>query len=243
MLENIDFPTKIQSIAFLTGAGISAESGVPTFRDAQTGLWAKYRPEELATPGAFQLQPGVVWQWYQWRRELIAKVSPNAGHQAIAQLEQRVPNVHVITQNVDGLHQDAGSTDVVELHGRITRNFCFDCGEDYLDDTSSLEHPPTCKACGGLVRPGVVWFGESLPEAALERAIKLCSEVDLVVVVGTSSIVQPAASLPFYSLRAGIPVVEINPTETPLTESATVSLRGNAAEVLPGLVKSILSEK
>lgn len=228
-----------QRIVTLTGAGISAESGVPMFRDAQTGLWAQYRPEDLATPQAFRRDPKLVWEWYAWRRELVSKATPNAGHVALAQLAARVPQLTLITQNVDGLHQHAGSANVIELHGNITRTKCFDCGalaETWAEDDSV---PPKCPACGGLLRPDVVWFHETLPRAALIAATEAAQTCDVFFSIGTSGIVEPAASLSFEALRGGAVAVEVNPNETPLTAHATYALHGPAGTVLPALLRAL----
>jgi NAD-dependent deacetylase len=217
----------------------SAESGVPTFREAQTGLWAKYNPEELATPQAFQRNPRLVWEWYEWRRELVAQAEPNPGHLALAELEQRIPLLTLITQNVDGLHQRAGSQNIVELHGNIHRTICFE--ERTVVDAwpETAEVPPRCPRCGGLMRPDVVWFGESLPQEALVIAFMAAEQCDLFLSIGTSALVQPAASLPLVALEQGTAVVEINPDTTPLTPRVTHVLRGPAGQVLPTLVKTL----
>jgi NAD-dependent deacetylase len=235
-LSLLDALRAARNVAVLTGAGISAESGVPTFRDAMTGMWARYSPEDLATPEAFRRNPRLVWGWYEWRRGLVAKAQPNPGHRALADLEGRTPNFTLITQNVDGLHHRAGSRHVLELHGNITRNKCFDEGTpvDRWEESGSV--PPLCPRCGGYVRPDVVWFGEMLPEDALEQALEASRGCRLFLCVGTSALVQPAASLPFEALRAGARVVEVNPVATPLTPHATWSLRGPAGAVLPGLL-------
>jgi NAD-dependent deacetylase len=226
-------------IAVLTGAGISAESGVPTFRDAQTGLWARYDPTELASPQAFRRNPRLVWEWYAWRRELVAKAEPNPGHLALAQLEAYFTahsgRFTLITQNVDGLHQRAGSRNVIELHGNINRTKCFE--EEIIVETWSPtdDVPPPCPYCGGYLRPDVVWFGENLPAAALVAASTAAQTCDVFLSIGTSGLVQPAASLPYLALRHGAVVVEINPDETPLTTQATFVLNGPAGQVLPNL--------
>jgi NAD-dependent protein deacetylase/lipoamidase len=226
-------------MAVLTGAGISAESGVPTFRDAQTGLWARYSAEELATPEAFRRNPRLVWEWYEWRRGLVAAARPNPGHVALAELENRVADFTLITQNVDGLHRQAGSRHVLELHGNILRNKCFE------EDTpvEAWEHtahvPPLCPRCGSLVRPDVVWFGEMLPQAVLQEAIEASRRCEVFLCVGTSTLVQPAAALPFDALLAGACVVEINPQATPLTSRATFSLRGPSGKGLPEILEGI----
>jgi NAD-dependent deacetylase len=223
-------------VAVLTGAGISAESGVPTFRDAQTGLWASFRPEELATPEAFLRNPTMVWEWYAWRRAKVASVAPNPGHVALVELGRRVPTFTLITQNVDGLHQRSGSRQVIELHGNITRVKCFDDGlivESWREDS---EVPPRCPRCGGMLRPDVVWFGEMLPAGALEAADAAARACDVFLSVGTSGLVYPAAGLPFSALGAGACVIEVNPDDTPLTPRATHRLRGPSGVWLPALV-------
>jgi NAD-dependent deacetylase len=232
---------RARHVAVLTGSGISAESGVPTFRDAQTGLWSKFRPEELATPEAFQRNPKLVWEWYAWRRELVLQAQPNAGHLALVELERLVPQFSLITQNVDGLHQRAGSRNVIELHGNITRTKCFE--EDILVEswTETGETPPRCPRCGGRLRPDVVWFGEALPPDAIARAFAASQSCDLFFSIGTSTLVHPAASLPFEALQHGATVVEINPDPTPLTARAHHTMRGPAGEVLPALLRAVWS--
>lgn len=230
---------RAQHVVVLTGAGTSAESGVPTFRDAQTGLWAQYDPQELATPDAFRRNPKLVWEWYEWRRDLVSRADPNAGHHALVELEQSVPNFTLITQNVDGLHQEAGSHKVIELHGNIRRSKCFQENVPVESWEETDEVPPSCPNCGGYLRPDVVWFGESLSRDALEAAIEAAATCDVFLSIGTSTVVQPAASLPFEALRAGAAVVEINPEETPLTEHATYVLQRPAGEALPAMVQAL----
>ncbi len=225
-------------IAILTGAGISAESGVPTFREAQTGLWARYDPQELATPQAFHRNPGLVWEWYAWRRALVAEAKPNAGHYALAQMEQVVPRLTLITQNVDGLHQRAGSTEVIELHGSIGRIICSNCGKVAQQFDESEQSPPPCRHCHGLLRPDVVWFGENLPQQALSHAFSASAECDLFFSIGTAALVHPAASLPVEALENGTPVVEINPQSTPLTSYVTYVLSGPSGVILPRLIQN-----
>jgi len=228
-----------------SGAGISAESGVPTFREAQTGLWARYDPSDLATPQAFQRNPDLVWAWYQWRYELVLGVEPNPGHRAVSDLEDLFPVVVVLTQNIDGLHQLAGSTDVEELHGNIRRFKCFDAcqGEPTLIDLATIPHSdniaPACPYCGAHVRPDVVWFGESLPRRALDRAFQLASQCDAMLAVGTSGVTQPAASLPVQAHQNGALVIDINPDETEISRNADIHLKGPSGEVLPELVHAI----
>ncbi len=228
-----------QRVTVLTGAGISAESGVPTFREAQTGLWAKYDPQELATPEAFRLNPKLVWEWYAWRRELVSKAEPNPGHFALVKMAQKVPRLTLVTQNVDGLHQRAGSPETIELHGNLQRIKCYEHEHlvDNWSETSDL--PPRCPICGSLLRPDVVWFGESLPMQALNSAIQAAQQCDVFLTVGTSALVQPAASLPLEALQKGVPVVEINPQRTPLTHFVTFALEGPSGEVLPNLVRAV----
>jgi NAD-dependent deacetylase len=217
----------------LTGSGISAESGVPTFREAQTGLWARFDPQELVTPEAFERNPGLVWDWYAWRRKLVAEARPNPGHLAISGMQELFPDLTLVTQNVDGLHQRAGSREVIELHGNIRRTKCslegIEVGE--YDDTES---PPVCPSCGTALRPGVVWFGEMLPPVALESASEASRGSDVFLSIGTSSLVYPAAALPFAALENGATLVEVNPGETPLTSRVDYVLRGPAGDVLPG---------
>ena len=229
-------------IVVLTGAGVSAESGVPTFRDAQTGLWVRYRAEDLATPEAFLRNPKLVWDWYTWRKKLVSEVQPNPGHYALAEIEKRFTSFSLVTQNVDGLHQRAGSRNVLELHGNILRTKCFDEGTRVaeVDDTGAV--PPRCPRCGGLLRPDVVWFGELLPADVLNRAMQAAQVCDTFFSVGTSALVQPAASLPLLALEGGAVVVEVNPQATPLTAQATYALRGPSGEVLPELVRAVWGE-
>ena len=229
---------RVQYVAVLTGSGVSAESGVPTFREAQTGLWARFDPEELATPEAFERDPRLVWEWYAWRRELVENAAPNPGHEALAEHERRVPSLSLITQNVDGLHQRAGSRDVVELHGNIRRSKCSLEGAAVEPREDDPDVPPSCPSCGAFLRPNVVWFGESLPAAALAQAFDAARSCELFLSVGTSGLVQPAASLPFEARRSGAVIVEVNPVETPLSRRADYALRGRAGEVLPALIES-----
>jgi NAD-dependent deacetylase len=227
------------AIAVLTGAGISAESGIPTFRDALTGLWEQFRPEELATPEAFEANPKLVWDWYTWRRGIVAKALPNAGHEALVALERRCREREVdftlVTQNVDGLHRAAGSVRVIELHGNIGRVKCFD-RHHAVESWPEGDAVPACPKCGSLLRPDVVWFGEGLPPDALAAAMAAARTCGVFLCVGTSTAVEPAASLPFIALQSGASVIEVNPTETPLSARAACSLRGAAGEILPLLV-------
>ena len=221
----------------LTGAGVSAESGVPTFREAQTGLWEKYDPMELATPEAFERDPELVWRWYRWRRDLVSKAAPNAGHRALAEMQSFVPRLTLVTQNVDGLHQRAGSRDVIEFHGNIFAERCFADGR--IVATETAEGLPTCPDCGAYLRPGVVWFGEAIPEEALHASFAAAADCDVFMSVGTSSLVYPAAGLAGIAREAGAVTIEVNPSPTGQSESYTASLRGNAGVVLPKLVESL----
>ena|SRR5579871_2671936 len=228
-----------RNITVLTGAGVSAESGVPTFRDAQTGPWEKYRPEDLATPRAFRSNPRLVWEWYAWRRKLVADAKPNPAHFALAELARVAPEFHLITQNVDALHQRAGSEKVIELHGNITRTKCFDEGTIVSKWTDTGDVPPKCPECGGLLRPDVVWFEEALPETEISLAQQATRSCDVFLSIGTSTVVYPAAALPFEALKCGATVVEINPQPTPLTDKAQYVLSGAAGAVLPELMASL----
>ncbi len=217
-------------VAVLTGAGVSAESGIPTFR-SNGGFWNQYRLEDLATPQAFARDPKFVWNWYEERRRGIAKARPNAGHEALAEMERRVASFTLITQNVDGLHDLAGSRNVIKLHGDIWNVRCLECGKEWAERAELNDLPPHC-ACGGMLRPGVVWFGEMLPEGAIERASAAVRTADVLIVAGTSAQVYPAAGL----IPMARTVVEINPEETEYSQEVTYSLRGTSAEILPQLL-------
>jgi NAD-dependent deacetylase len=236
LLEQLTYAAQV---AVLTGAGISAESGVPTFREAQTGLWSRYDPEDLATPQAYRRDPRLVWEWYAWRRELVAKASPNPGHLALASLEARYPEFTLTTQNVDGLHQRAGSRRVIELHGSLQRVKCFDENRpvDAWNEDGAI--PPRCPHCGGMLRPDVVWFGENLPATALENAWRAASRCQVFLSVGTSGLVEPAASLPYVAMQAGACIIEINPHATPLTPQADFSWQEQAGVALPALLSAL----
>ncbi len=226
----------------LTGAGISAESGIPTFRGGKDGLWNRYDPQELATPEALHRNPRLVWEWYNWRRSLILKAHPNPGHRALVDLEQRFGSRFLlVTQNVDGLHQQAGSQRLVEIHGNIFRERCVRCGLERENRTVYPEDtlPPRCPRCGGLLRPGVVFFGETLPEDALSQAFAAAQRADVILVVGTSAVVYPAAALPYEVKNHGGRIVEINPQSTPLSPLAEVSLHAPAGQALPELVRAL----
>ncbi len=220
-------------VAF-TGAGVSAESGLPTFRQPQTGLWERYRPEDLATPEAFARDPELVWRWYAWRRSLVAAAHPNPAHKALVRLESRVPEFTLVTQNVDGLHRRAGSRNIVALHGDITRARCTAEGVTLDTWPEGVRLPPPCPRCGAQLRPDVVWFGEPLPAEALQTAVAAASACDVFLSVGTSGLVYPAAALPALASSAGATVIVVNPV--PANDVTAVRLVGPAGEVLPALV-------
>ena len=221
----------------LTGAGVSAESGVPTFREAQTGLWEQYDPLQLATPEAFARDPELVWRWYRWRRDLVASAEPNAGHRALAELQSLVPRLTLVTQNVDGMHQRAGSADVIEFHGNLFSDRCS--AEGRIVQATADEPVPLCPECGSYLRPGVVWFGEAIPEDALHASFAAAADCCVFLSVGTSALVYPAAGLADVAREAGAFTIEVNPSPTGQSESYSASLRGNAGKVLPQLVESL----
>lgn len=226
-------------VVALTGAGVSAESGVPTFREAATGLWARYDPLELATPEAFDRDPELVWRWYRWRRSLVAAAEPNPGHYALAQLAAQLPRFTLITQNVDGLHRRAGSPELIEFHGNL---FDDRCERDHklLSSIDQAQVPvPRCPDCGARVRPGVVWFGEAIPEAALAAASEAASSCDLFFSIGTSAQVWPAAGLAAEAQRHGARLVDINPERTSTTAICDYYLPGRSGHWLPELVNSL----
>ncbi|MDH5717591.1 MAG: NAD-dependent deacylase [Spirochaetia bacterium] len=222
---------------FLTGAGISAESGIPTFRGSD-GLWKNYRAEELATPQAFQRYPKLVWEWYNWRKKIISEKKPNSAHKTAAKMQEIMPDMPIITQNVDGFHKQAGANYVIEMHGNIFETFCFSCGEYSNIDTTS-EELPRCKSCPeGLLRPGVVWFNESLRADVIERIYKELNECDLIFVVGTSGIVYPAAGFAASVKSNGGSVIEINIENA---SRADISLTGKAGEILPQILEAAVT--
>lgn len=240
--ELIDALGHAKHLVVFTGAGVSAESGVSTFRDALTGLWARFDPLQLATPEAFLADPALVWGWYEWRRQLLLQAQPNPAHHAIAELAQRVPKLTVITQNVDDLHERAGSSGVLHLHGSIFNPRCFSCAQPYrFDNAPAMTReqklsPPLCSHCQGLIRPGVVWFGEALPSAELHAAFSAAENCDVLLAVGTSGLVQPAAQIPALALRSGAWVAHINPDPVACQSPREFSLVGAAGQVLPLLV-------
>jgi len=233
-----------KTVCALTGAGVSKESGVPTFRD-EDGLWQKFRPEELANVNAFISNPSLVWEWYNWRRQLMSGVKPNLGHLALAELQDLVDSFVLITQNVDNLHRVAGNRDVIELHGNISRNKCHDCGKIFEkgdQETDFVFKPgelPKCPLCNGRLRPDVVWFGENLPVDAIERAWTLSQQCDVFLSIGTSSIVYPAAALPQLAKQAGAYLVEINPKPTDLAPMADMVFSSPSGEALPLIVQAL----
>jgi NAD-dependent deacetylase len=230
-------------LTVLSGAGISAESGVPTFRDVETGLWAKVDPYEISSAQGWQRHPEKVWAWYLWRHYMMQSVEPNNGHRAVAAWQDHA-TVHVVTQNVDNLHERAGSQRVYHLHGSLFEFHCDRCQCEYTGALPEMPEPveavapPECQ-CGGLIRPNVVWFGEALPDDAWQKSVDAVSSADAVIVVGTSSIVYPAAGLPELALAKGIPVIEVNPERTPLSDAATATVRELAATALPTLLQRL----
>ena len=237
-------------VVVFTGAGVSAESGIPTFRDSLTGLWERFNAEDLATPGAFRKDRELVWGWYEWRRMKVLRAQPNAAHLAIAALAKHVPELTVITQNVDDLHERAGNTNVLHLHGSLLAPRCATCGQAHLlppgipDEPEGGRRlsPPVC-SCGGFVRPGVVWFGEDLPIRELHRAFNTAQKCDLLLTIGTSGLVQPAARIPSLAKHAGASVVQINPTSNGLDPECTWSLRSAAGEIMPVLLQAAFAPR
>jgi NAD-dependent deacetylase len=232
---------RAQRVVCLTGAGVSAESGVATFRDAQTGLWSKFDPQQLASQEGFAEDPGLVWSWYMARLVTGQNVAPNPGHAALAELEAHFPVWSLFTQNVDDLHERAGSRAVYHLHGSITRFRCNRCAAPYAltEVERAAGRPPVCPQCGGPVRPDVVWFGEMLPRDVVERAWAAVAQCDLMLVVGTSGVVYPAAMLPQMAQRAGAALIDVNPEVTPISRQADVFLEGRSGDVLPRLVAAL----
>lgn len=235
-----------KQLVVLTGAGASKESGVPTFRDALDGLWARFDPTQLATRRAFEADPKLVWDFYEYRREIMRPAQPNPGHYALAKLQRRFPHLRIVTQNVDDLHERAGNTDIVKLHGNIARNKCFfNCqGDPTLVDVSKIEWdktsgPPPCPHCGRWVRPDVVWFGEMLPRDQLNRAAELMQLADMVIVIGTSGLVSPAADMPRVAKNQGATIIEINPDYSMITRIADLKLEGPSGEVLPRILAAL----
>jgi len=225
-------------IAVLTGAGISAESQIPTFRESHTGLYAKYNPQELASPEGFRKDPKLVWEWYAWRRSMVTKAEPNPGHKALVDMEKHAKNFTLITQNVDGLHIRAGSKNVLELHGNLMKTRCSQENTLVTEWEDDKTIPPKCPTCGAFLRPDVVWFGEKLPTIPLQKATLAATSCQVFLSIGTSTIVEPAASLPFLALHQGADVIEVNPEPTPLSKQVAFTLRGAAGIILPELVQA-----
>ena len=237
--EIIDRLKSAKKVTALTGAGVSAESGVPTFR-GEEGLWKNYRAEQLATPEAFDRNPKLVWEWYDWRRSLVADVKPNRGHEVLAEMENTFNEFTLVTQNVDGLHRLAGSTDPVEMHGNIWFTRCLGNGKISENRETPLpEIPPKCKECGVMVRPHIVWFGESLDPAVLQRSFDAAKSSDIFFVIGTSGVVQPAASLAGLAKQNGAIIIEINLERTPISHEADLTLLGPSGEVLPEIFETL----
>jgi len=237
--ELVTVLTRCKRCVVLTGAGMSAESGVPTFRGDE-GLWRKFRPEELANVDAFMANPEIVWEWYNWRRQLMAEVEPNPGHFAITAMEECFEHFAMITQNVDGLHRAAGTQSILELHGNITRNKCLDCHRPFeLEGEVDPAQIPVCVKCGGKIRPDVVWFGEMLDPETIQNAFFEAEKADVFFSIGTSAVVHPAASLPVTAKRHGAVLVEINPERTPLSELADFHFSACSGEFLPSLIDAL----
>ena len=235
ILDVRDRVHQARTVTVLTGAGISADSGVPTFRGAD-GLWKNFRPEELASPEAFARDPQLVWEWYNWRRELLATKLPNAAHEALVQLETLIPNFWVITQNVDGLHAIAGTQHLSEIHGNIWKVRCTQCHNISLNHDVPLPFPPSCANCGGLLRPHIVWFGESLATVDLEQSYAALQRCDILLIIGTSGVVYPAASFASVAKDHGAFVVEMNIEATPNSSVMDVAFQGRAKELVPLLL-------
>ena len=240
LADLVNLLRQAKCIAVLTGAGVSQESGLRTFRDAQTGMWAQHKPEDLASPEAFARDPKLIWDWYAMRRARVGEVEPNPGHFALAEMEKMVPNFTLITQNVDGLHRKAGTTNLLELHGNLQRVRCSECNLVAKTWEENLE-VPRCANCGGLLRPDVVWFGEPLPRAALESAVEAARACQVFFSIGTSGLVQPAAALAYAARNRGAVLVEVNLEPTPLTEKVDFFLQGRSGEILPELVSQVWS--
>lgn len=236
-------------VMVFTGAGVSAESGISTFRSHTNALWSRYNPQDLATPQAFHANPSRVWGWYEYRRALIAHAQPNPAHHAISSLASRFPELRVVTQNVDDLHERAGSIDVVHLHGRLDQARCVKCSLPFahpsktpaIPDAETPVQPPQCSSCGGHIRPGVVWFNESLPEKEWDAATRLAGHCDALISVGTSAMVHPAAQLPRLAKSRGALVVQVNPARTELDRHCDFNLRGQAGDILPDLLNALQS--
>lgn len=242
--QAVDALQKAKKVVFFTGAGISADSGIPTYREKLSGLWSGYDPRDLETAKAFRENPSLVWGWYLWRRQRVAQAEPNAGHLAVSRMASSQRQVSVITQNVDDLHERAGSLNVVHLHGSLAMPECFAChrlapvppDQKVVPDAGALIEPPRCQRCNGRMRPGVVWYGEDLPPKAWKTAVNLVKGCDLLISVGTSGIVMPAANIPDLALASGASVIHVNKTDVSMAEQNEYMLVGPAAEILPMLL-------
>lgn len=242
--ESLNLLEGARHIHVFSGAGMSADSGIATYRDAETGVWENVDPTAMASIDAWAVRPDEMWAWYLWRASLVRRAQPNAGHRALADLAQ-TREVSVTTQNIDDLHERGGSEDVTHLHGSLFDFRCSSCGRPWeeeptlLDDPVPTLAPPRCPSCDGLIRPGVVWFGEALPTREWDRAEQHMRQADAVIIVGTSGVVFPAASLPLIAVERGIPVIEVSPAHTDLTRYVDVHLSGTSAEILPQLVRAL----
>lgn len=249
--QAVDTLQKAKKVVFFTGAGISADSGIPTYREKLSGIWAGYDPRDLETAKAFRENPALVWGWYLWRRLRVAQAEPNAAHLAISHMADSQRQVSVITQNIDDLHERAGSLDVVHLHGSLAFPKCFACHRSAVispdqcavPDHGDLIEPPRCQRCNGKMRPAVVWYGEDLPSQAWKAAVHLVKNCDLLISVGTSGIVMPAASLPDLALASGASVIHVNKADVAMGEQKEFMLMGAAADVLPMLLERIETGK
>ncbi|MCX7995048.1 MAG: NAD-dependent deacylase [candidate division WOR-3 bacterium] len=240
MIENaIKILKNAKSLFVLTGAGISAESGIPTFR-GKDGLWKNYSATDLATPEAFNRNPELVWEWYRWRQDIISKAEPNPAHYALVDLENHFEKFLLLTQNVDNLHQRAGSKNVLELHGNIFRTRCLKCGRIDKIENARIEKMPYCN-CGGLLRPDVVWFGEAIPQDVWQESMKFLSNAAVAIIRGTSGVVWPAAGIPEIAKNYGVKTIEINIEPTLITSLVDVSIISPAGKVLPEIVKSVVN--
>jgi len=229
-----------KSIIVLTGAGVSAESGIPTFR-GRGGLWKEYNAQDLATPQAFSRNPELVWKFYDYRRQIIGKADPNHAHITLAEWEKNFPDFHIVTQNIDGLHQRADSKNILEIHGNIWEAKCLKENRIFLFDQNPVkEFPPLCPECKSLIRPNVVWFGENLPQNILNESFNIAERADLAFIIGTSSVVYPAAYIPHITKENGGKLVEINIEETPLTSKADLFFKGKAGEIMQELSNSTM---
>jgi len=238
MNQAVQVLKEAKKIFVLTGAGISAESGIPTFR-GKDGLWKNYSATELATPEAFNRNPELVWEWYRWRQDIISKASPNPAHYALVDLENHFEGFLLLTQNVDNLHQRAGSKNVLELHGNIFRTRCLKCGRIDNIENARFEKLPYCK-CGGLLRPDVVWFGEAIPQDVWQKSMRFLSSADVAIICGTSGVVWPAAAIPEIAGNYGVKTIEINLESTPVTPGVDISILSPAGKSLPEIVRLLL---